>query len=97
MASFNSVLLVIFKKCSRYSGPENLKKSRPKKKKLVKSNKPISRKNFFKTAKNAISRKFLLIYLISQVFFAWTFLNFLAHCAYPNPRAERFREIAQKK
>ena len=28
-----------------HSGPENLKKSRPKK--LVKSNKPISRKKFF--------------------------------------------------
>ena len=53
------------------SGPENLKKSRQKKK-LVKSNKSISRKNFaiskmaknqflnwekFKTAKNAISEK----------------------------------------
>ena len=30
---------------SKHSGPENLKKARPKK--LVKSNKSISRKNFF--------------------------------------------------
>ena len=70
-------------------GPENLKKSRPKK--LVKSNKSISRKfyfdqipfflqfqkwpkiNFrtrkkFKTARNAISQKKFLVYLISWVF-----------------------------
>ena len=36
----------------------------------------------FKTAKNAISRKKILIYLIWRVFFAWTFLNFLACCAF---------------
>ena len=35
----------------------------------------------FKTAKNAISRKICLIYLISRVFSALTFLNFLAPCA----------------
>ena len=63
-----------------HSGPENLKKSRPKK--LMKSNKSISQKNFghlknsqkwnfwivkkFKTARNAISWKNFVICLISQ-------------------------------
>ena len=70
-------------------GPENLKKSRPKK--LVKSNKSISSNYFltkfhflqflkyiaknqflnwenFKTVRNAISRKKLMIYLICRVF-----------------------------
>ena len=74
-----------------HSGSENLKNSRPKK--LVKSNKSIfaiskmTKINFwtgkkFKTAKNAISRKIFWIYLISRVFFAWTFINFLGCCEY---------------
>ena len=79
-----------------HSRPENLKNSRPKK--LVKSNKSISRKKFFlqfqkwpkinfctrekfKTARNAISRKKNWFTSFNEVFFAWTFLNFLARCA----------------
>ena len=82
--------------------PENLKKSRPKK--LVKSNKSISRNFFwpnsifcnFKNGQKSIfevGKKFKIanfmtkkrIYLISQVFFAWTFLNFLAHTVHLIP------------
>ena len=35
----------------------------------------------FKTAKNAISHKKFLHLFDFTSFFAWTFLNFLAHCA----------------
>ena len=76
-----------------HCGPENLKKSRPKK--LVKSNKSISR-NFFdqiqffaisKMAKNHFlnweknppEMQFHKKFLVI-FFFAWTFLNFPARC-----------------
>ena len=66
-----------------HNGPLN---SRPNK--LVKSNKSISRKNFFcnfkngrtgkkfKTARNAISQKLSLIYVISRVFLPGLFKIF---------------------
>ena len=61
-------------------------------KKTVKSNKSISnfkngQKSIFELGKSLklpemqFHEKNFLIYLISRVFFAWTFLNFLAHCA----------------
>ena len=84
-----------------HGGPENLKKSRPKK--LVKSNKSnlffrkiafLAVLNFFPVQKlifghfwngkkwNWVKKMFFvkLIHLISRVFLAWTFLNFLARC-----------------
>ena len=50
----------------------------------------------FEIAKNGIgSKKYFvkLIYLISRVFLAWTFLNFLAHCV---STLKKYREIQTK-
>ena len=87
---------LVFEYLTDHSRPENLRKSRQKKLvksiyfscncisdgyKLFPSSK-IDFWSFLKLQKMEFGQKNFvkLIYLISRVFFAWTFLNFLARC-----------------